>query len=140
MYFVFVFFLLSFVFCLLYFFHQDHHCGSESSSPRIVSGAEAGLHDALPVTKHVKLRQRHVWRHLNTSQVLSFCLFFLHIFTSNCGNHMSGDISTRPNARSVLSTFVSFFFKSHIFPLKKTQFEIHRFRQVTVENIFSFCL
>ena len=130
---------MSFVFCLLSFFlHQDHHCGSLSSSPRIVSGAEAGLHDALPVTKHVKLRQRHVWRHLNTSQVLSFCFFFF-TFSRQIAATTCRETSQHLPTLDQFYPLLSFFQITH-FPLKKTQFEIHRFRQVTVENIVFLCL
>ena len=57
---------------------EHHHCPTLSllsyhnlavdkldCSPRIVSGAETGLDDALPMAEHVKLRQWHVGRHLN---------------------------------------------------------------------------
>ena len=127
--------LLSFVFCILSFFHQDHHCGSESSSPRIVSGAEAGLHDALPVTKHVKLRQRHVWRHLNTAQVLSTVFFSSHFHVKLRQPHLN----TSQRSISFIH-FCLFFFKSHIFHSKKHNLKFTALDKLLLKSFFSFCL
>ena len=94
---------------------EHHHCPTVSLSsllfyhnlgvdkldysPRIVSGAETCLDDALPMAEHVKLRQGHIRRHLNICRrliIMKSTKKTTRILKtgkkSNCGKDTSGDI------------------------------------------------
>ena len=116
---------------------EHHHCPTVSLSslfyhnlgvdkldysPRIVSGAETCLDDALPMAEHVKLRQGHIRRHLNmhhTLIIMKTTKMKTRILTtskkSKCGKmtRLVNDIKIHATGPSVLSrkyweTFVFF--------------------------------